>query len=685
MKIVFATLGLTFDGSTIHERGLGGSESCLVYMARAMAKLGHEVHVYNRCEKEGEHEGVEYHAIKKAQDVTADVFFSYRWPELAKAIKATVNILVCHDMPVMAKQMNEELWMYQGVIFLTKFQQDQYRPRVSLIDRMSIVSANGVDWELATRVREGAQKRDLLLFAARPERGMDFLLEHVWPRIRNRHPDMELGITGYVSWADNQVKELYEKCQRLIQTTPGVTEYGSLSKPRWYELMAQARLVLYPCRFPEIFCLNATESAACGTPIVTTDGWALKETAKHGVLVPGRMEEGLAYVDRYTAAVERMLANADDCYDESVVKGLEYAETLDWNKLAEQWDTYARALLKEEQERVKPTVSVCMITRNEEHDITRAIASVQAIADEVLVYDSESEDRTVQRAEEMGAVVRTISKDPDGDGLFNFAWARNKSIEHAKSEWVLWLDADEVMVGLDRLQKYLRSKVHDAFRIRQVNLHMVARLPGAETPIRLFRTGRGARFVGVIHETMEFEQDAGAAPVLQDAELAHYGYVSPDGNFRKLLQRNLLLLEKERRLGSSRTILPIYVMRDMLNLAHRALKQDGMTDQVVRLFWHVVEEGTSRFAQTKNPLYAKLAREMVQKALENLANSGRYKDSIKKVSIGLKVLGPDADGKEPYAVTEAWFYSKRQALRVIHDMVEKKLSEQPWNEVGSKT
>ena len=81
------------------------------------------------------------------------------------------------------------------------------------------------------------------------------------------------------------------------------------------------------------------------------------------------------------------------------------------------------------------TLSVCVITLNEEDRIGDCLASV-AFADEVLVVDSGSTDRTVAIARERGA--RVIVR-----GWPGYVAQKNFALEQATTDWVLCLDADE--------------------------------------------------------------------------------------------------------------------------------------------------------------------------------------------------------------------------------------------------
>src|SRR3979409_7152 len=82
------------------------------------------------------------------------------------------------------------------------------------------------------------------------------------------------------------------------------------------------------------------------------------------------------------------------------------------------------------------SLSVCIITLNEEANIGRTLQSIKEIADEVIVVDSGSTDATVRLAQSFGAKVFVES-------WKGFARQKNSSLEKATCDWILSLDADE--------------------------------------------------------------------------------------------------------------------------------------------------------------------------------------------------------------------------------------------------
>lgn len=87
----------------------------------------------------------------------------------------------------------------------------------------------------------------------------------------------------------------------------------------------------------------------------------------------------------------------------------------------------------------KSKLSVVLAVRNEEENIGRCLLSVKNIADEIIVFDEYSGDKTVEIAKALGAVVYKVKHES------NFHITKQKAIDAAKSDWILQLDADEVV------------------------------------------------------------------------------------------------------------------------------------------------------------------------------------------------------------------------------------------------
>lgn len=90
---------------------------------------------------------------------------------------------------------------------------------------------------------------------------------------------------------------------------------------------------------------------------------------------------------------------------------------------------------------MKIRLAALILTKNEEKNITAVVQNARQCADEVVVVDSGSTDRTVEMAEAAGA--RVVFRAWDND----FSAQRNFALTQTKAEWVLYLDADERLNG----------------------------------------------------------------------------------------------------------------------------------------------------------------------------------------------------------------------------------------------
>lgn len=117
------------------------------------------------------------------------------------------------------------------------------------------------------------------------------------------------------------------------------------------------------------------------------------------------------------------------------------------------------------------TLSVCIITLNEELNIGRTLKSIKDIADEIVVVDSGSTDCTVSVAQSYGAKVFV-------EPWKGFARQKNSALEKSSCDWILSLDADEEVSRelaasiRSTLQSQAAASKFDAFTMNRRNLYL---------------------------------------------------------------------------------------------------------------------------------------------------------------------------------------------------------------------
>jgi glycosyltransferase involved in cell wall biosynthesis len=192
------------------------------------------------------------------------------------------------------------------------------------------------------------------------------------------------------------------------------------------------------------------------------------------------------------------------------------------------------------------TLSLCMIVRDEEEMLPRSLAAVRDAVDEIIVVDTGSTDRTIEIAESFGAKV--IEREWTG----SFADARNVSFDAATGDWVMWLDADEVLVADDaqRLREILGRTWREAFYLVETNFtgELGDGTAVTHNALRVFRNRPEYRFEGRIHEQIAHNLPSGQPERIEitDVRVEHYGYLGVVRDAKDKSRRNIELLERQR-------------------------------------------------------------------------------------------------------------------------------------------
>lgn len=225
--------------------------------------------------------------------------------------------------------------------------------------------------------------------------------------------------------------------------------------------------------------------------------------------------------------------------------------------------------------RPTPTVSACLIVRDAAETLLTTLESLRCIADEIRIVDTGSRDHTCELIESFAARVPTPVHLRRAEWPDDFGVARNMSVEDAEADWVLWIDGDERLIGGDRLRRLLQTEHWEAYAIRQHNHIFDAGVTHVEIPFRVYRNHRGYRFFGAVHEHPEKELNVPIDPwtLAPGVEILHYGYLDEATRTRKLLGRNLRLLNLDYDRYPGRRLTDILYLRDCVNLARYDLRK----------------------------------------------------------------------------------------------------------------
>jgi glycosyltransferase involved in cell wall biosynthesis len=232
--------------------------------------------------------------------------------------------------------------------------------------------------------------------------------------------------------------------------------------------------------------------------------------------------------------------------DEAIAAFKRWVEIDPDSPAARSWlsDVYAERRFKDPDAR--PSLTVCYIVKDEADCLARSLDNVLPHCDEIVVVDTGSSDGTVGIARSRGAKTFPAGWHDD------FSRARNESLKHATSEWILVLDADEVLSAEDWLalgNLILRAAVSMHFLVQTTYSDAPTvlnwkpndiRAPEAfgykgyfESPlVRLFRNTPRIRFHGAVHEHARHD-DASVRAAPTGIRIHHYGKFRTPGRMRE--------------------------------------------------------------------------------------------------------------------------------------------------------
>lgn len=304
MKIAFIdTLGLTYDGSTLSKRGLGGSESAVIRMSQELAKLGFDVTVFNDCTSDdsqhGTYDGVVYTPIQNAHlnsSVFDVVIVSRSVKPIAEGWLVVANAKhVClwmHDTFCEGDDIIEDL-VNQGrlqEIFTLSDWHTGYvthcdhgkRRNFDILKNHIFMTRNGIGNMNPGWIDVREKDPNLFVFNASVTKGMVPLVKQIWPEVKRRIPDAKLKIIGgyykfrEAAGPDQQQKDWEELA---LQHGKDIHFTGVITQKEISEILRQASYMIYPAGFPETFGISTLEALAHNVPLITCRFGALEETA----------------------------------------------------------------------------------------------------------------------------------------------------------------------------------------------------------------------------------------------------------------------------------------------------------------------------------------------------------------------------------------------------------------------
>lgn len=227
-------------------------------------------------------------------------------------------------------------------------------------------------------------------------------------------------------------------------------------------------------------------------------------------------------------------------------------------------------------------ISLVMITKNEEKNIAKSLESVKDLVSEIVVVDSGSTDNTIKIAQSYGAKIFKRQFD-------SFSNQKNYALSLATNEWVLHLDADEVLSKelKEEIKNNIKNTNYDGFMLVRTNFFLGKQMKHSgldkEERLRLAKKSLSKYEGGIIHEELVVKGKIGKL----NNVFFHYTCQNLDGYFNKFDQYTtfgaIKMMDKNKKVG----VIDI-VFRPPFEFIKRYILKLGCLDGLEGFVWAVI-------------------------------------------------------------------------------------------------
>lgn len=443
--VIYSRTGLEeWDESSL-DKGIGGSETAVIEMAKRFGRAGYKVTVYGDVAEERVFGNVTYTPSDEIEWADSfDIFISWRNVGVFKNIdiKANKKYLWLHDVPDSSEFYKTVYEKIDKIIVLSRYHRSLL-PDVP--DEKIYISRNGVDGDLIRNINGVKKNHKKVIYASQPIRGLEALLD-IWDDVMKEEPEAEL-VWAY-GWDNYDImierglgsKEFKDRMNSRMEEL-GVKQLGRIGKEELYKEFKSSGIWAYPTEFPEISCIVAAEAQSCGTFPISTGYAALDETQVVG--------EKVSIKDFKEMILKQMKTPV-------LIKGESLVDKFDWNVIADEWmnDLFYGV----EWEDLDPLVTVVHITgRLGGMRILKDSLDRQTYKNtELVIIDKHYHERVVEVAELFINRKAIHLPDPSRDNKYKFGLchAHNAALFVANGELIVFLQ-DFYDVPKDGIEKFV--------------------------------------------------------------------------------------------------------------------------------------------------------------------------------------------------------------------------------------
>lgn len=337
-SIVFADSTGSYDGRDLEKRALGGTESSVIRMARALAAFGHDVTVFTNCQTPVTDHGVRFQPLSSAPPAACDLYVAVQHPRLLGLVrKPRSKVIWVLWQPNNLKHYKQigRMWLHRPVpVLMSRYQASIWSPFLPR-GKPPVIIPLGLPDDVRSLPPLDDVPGPNLIFASNPQRNLTDIVHMFVSRILPVRPDARLRIFGsmqpvadpWTSWGGGVIPTgLPDSVKRAISFHPAAPREELIAAFR------SSRALVYLGHKVEAFCLTVAEAQACGLPCVVAPVTVLPERVIDGVTGFVR-DEPVAFADAVLS-----LLNDDTLWQRQHEAAVARQKGISWAEAAERFE-----------------------------------------------------------------------------------------------------------------------------------------------------------------------------------------------------------------------------------------------------------------------------------------------------------------------------------------------------------
>jgi len=342
MKILFYPFNCgPFHGNTLEEKPIGGVETAVIRLARALDALGHDVTVLTTIRNPPPSRPRYIHHSEMKSLGPVDLLIAVRsWEAFVIPIPARKRLLwtgdAYHNLHTAGLGDKRVVSLFDGLLCVSSWQAETLCSASGYPREKTHILRNGVDLADFSGSEDRMRKR--LIYSSNPQRGLVFL-PLIFFRLKQRHPELELHVFSNAAlfdmgWPPVVAADMpHQALLNLLKEVPDCTVHGTVLQKQLAREFMKSSILTYPSNIEETSCITVLEAQAAGCCVVTSAMGALEESVGGGGIIVREESGSDAFLDKFTEAVDLLLKD-DSLFQQLSQKALEQSKARDWKKRA---------------------------------------------------------------------------------------------------------------------------------------------------------------------------------------------------------------------------------------------------------------------------------------------------------------------------------------------------------------